>query len=61
VCWGVIAPLGDIWIYSQPAGKVFLQGIVATLTNSIAIGVVATLLLIAYGKTQTQNKKLTKE
>jgi len=61
VCWGVVAPLGDIWIYSQPAGKVFLQGIVATLTNAIAIGIVATLLLIAYSKTQSQNKKLTKE
>lgn len=61
VCWGVVAPLGDIWIYSQPAGKVFLQGIVATLTNAIAIGIVSTLLLIAYNKTQSQNKKLTKE
>ncbi len=61
VCWGVIAPLGDILIYSQPAGKVFLQGVTAMITNSIAIGIIATLLLVAYGKTQTQNKKLTKE
>lgn len=61
LCWGVLAPLGDIWIYSQPAGKVFLQGVTATITNSLAIGIVATLLLIAYGKTQNQDQKLTKE
>ncbi|GBG94197.1 membrane protein [Ligilactobacillus salitolerans] len=61
VCWGLIAPLGDIWIYSQPAGKVFLQGVTATITNALTIGIIATLLLIAYAKTQDQNQKLTKE
>lgn len=61
ICWGIVAPLGDILVYSQPAGKVFLQGVTATVTDILSVGVVGTLLISAYAKTQTQKQKLTKD
>ncbi len=61
LCWGILAPLGDILVYSQPAGKVFLQGITATVTDILSVGIVGTLLISAYAKTQTQKNQLTKD
>lgn len=61
ICWGIIAPLGDILVYSQPAGKVFLQGATATITDILSVGIVGTLLISAYAKTQVQKKRLTKD
>ncbi|ORM91551.1 MAG: ECF-type riboflavin transporter substrate-binding protein [Lentilactobacillus parabuchneri] len=61
LCWGIIAPLGDILVYSQPAGKVFLQGITATITDVLSVGIVGTLLISAYAKTQIQKNRLSKD
>jgi len=59
--WGLVAPVLDILIYSEPANKVFTQGIVAGLWNMVAVGVIGTLLLIAYAKTRTQKGSLSYE
>ena len=34
LCWGVIAPSGDILIYAEPYDVVFIEGIVAFATNT---------------------------
>ncbi|MEY8292746.1 ECF-type riboflavin transporter substrate-binding protein [Carnobacteriaceae bacterium 52-44] len=61
VAWGVVAPILDILIYSEPANKVFFQGIVSAGMNSVAVGVLGTLLLIAYANTRTKSGSLTRE
>jgi energy-coupling factor transport system substrate-specific component len=59
--WGLIAPTLDILIYAEPANKVYTQGIVAGLSNILTVGVLGTLLLVAYAKTRSQSNSLTKE
>lgn len=61
IAWIVVAPIGDIIIYSEPANKVFVQGISATLSNGITILVVGTLLLKAYAGTKIKKGSLRKE
>ncbi len=61
VSWLVIAPVGDILIYSEPANKVFLQGATAALTNSIAILILGTILLKAYAATKVKKGSLHKD
>ncbi|MBQ7886234.1 MAG: ECF-type riboflavin transporter substrate-binding protein [Clostridia bacterium] len=52
VCaWLVIAPVLDIMIYAEPAAKVFAQGGMAAVVNSITAVVVGALLCVAYSKT----------
>ncbi|MBS4204853.1 ECF-type riboflavin transporter substrate-binding protein [Lederbergia citrea] len=59
--WGLIAPTLDILIYAEPANKVYTQGIVAGLSNIVTVGVLGTLLLIAYAKTRVQSGSLKAE
>lgn len=59
--WVVVAPVLDIVIYAEPADKVFVQGLVAGISNIVTTGVVGTLLLIAYAKTIVKKGSLTKE
>lgn len=59
ISWLVIAPVGDILIYSEPQNKVFLQGATATITNSLAILILGTILLKSCLKL-TQQLKLRK-
>jgi energy-coupling factor transport system substrate-specific component len=59
--WIVLAPVLDIVIYAEPANKVFTQGAVACLTNVIIIGVLGTLLGIAYSKVSGKSSSLSKE
>lgn len=61
IAWGVVAPTLDILIYSEPANKVFFQGIVSAGVNSLAVGVIGTLLMVAYAKTQTKSGSLSRE
>lgn len=61
IAWGVIAPVLDILIYSEPANKVFFQGLVSAGMNSVAVGVLGTLLIVAYTKTQTKSGSLRRE
>lgn len=60
VAWVVVAPVLDIVIYAEPANLVFTQGLIAAIMNSISVGVIGTLLLIAYSKTRTQKGSLKK-
>ncbi len=57
----LIAPTLDIIIYSEPANKVYVQGIVSAISNSIATGVIGTILLVAYAATRTRSGSLKKE
>lgn len=59
--WFVLAPLLDILIYAEPANKVFVQGLFAGISNIITVGIIGTILLVAYAKTRTKSNSLTKE
>ncbi|PAV29768.1 ECF transporter S component [Virgibacillus profundi] len=59
--WGLLAPALDVLIYAEPANKVFVQGAVAGISNIITVGVIGTILLIAYAKTRSQSNSLSKE
>ena len=59
--WALIAPYGDILIYSEPASKVFTQGILSAIINSLTIAIGGSLLLAVYSKTRTQSGSLTKD
>jgi len=61
VVWGVIAPIGDILVYNEPANKVFTQGVVAGLANAVTVAVAGTLLLKLYAATRTKSGSLDKE
>lgn len=61
VAWILVAPVGDILIYSEPANKVFLQGVMAFASNSVTTCVLGSLLLVAYAKTRTQSGSLSAE
>ncbi len=50
VAWIVVAPVLDILIYAEPSDKVFSQGAVAFILNIIAIGILGSLLLVAYSR-----------
>ncbi|MGC4378330.1 ECF-type riboflavin transporter substrate-binding protein [Fictibacillus sp. Mic-4] len=56
--WFFIAPMLDILIYAEPANKVFVQGIVAGVSNMVTVGVLGTLLVAAYAKTRTKSGSL---
>lgn len=61
LAWGLIAPLGDIFIYSEPVAKVFTQGITAALVNALTVGIGGTILLAIYAKSQTAAGSLSKD
>lgn len=59
--WLLLAPALDIAIYSEPAGYVFTQGAFSAVSNSLATGIIGTLLLIAYAKTRTKKGSLSRD
>ena len=61
ISWGVIAPVLDILIYSEPANKVFAQGFVSAGLNSLAVGILGTILIAAYAKTRTKENSLKRD
>lgn len=61
VAFVVIAPIGDILIYSEPANKVFTQGVVAAVVNSIVTLILGTILLKAYAATKVKKGSLKKD
>lgn len=58
IAWLIIAPLGDIFIYSEPAAKVFTQGVVSASLNSISTAVLGTAIIAIYTRTQTKKDSL---
>lgn len=61
VAWIVVAPVLDIVIYAEPANKVFAQGATACVLNIVIIGILGTLLLVAYSKVGAKSGSLSKE
>ena len=61
ICWGGVAPVLDILIYSEPLDKLFAQGLFSGISNSVTTAIVGSLLCIAYAATQTKAGSLTKE
>ena len=59
--WILVAPVLDILIYQEPVSLVFTQGITAAIMNSISVGVIGTLLLIAYAAMRTKKGSLSKK
>jgi len=59
--WGAIAPTLDILVYSEPADKVYLQGIVAASLNAAVVLILGTLLAFGYSKTRTKAGSLKAE
>ena len=59
--WFLIAPALDVLIYAEPANKVFVQGVIAGISNIITVGVIGTILLISYAKTRNQSDSLSVE
>ncbi len=59
--WIVVAPVLDILVYAEPANKVFIQGVFAWLGNILIIGILGTILLLAYSKIAGKSGSLTKE
>ena len=58
ISWGLVAPVGDILIYAEPADKVFTQGLIAGAGNFVLTAIVGTLLLLGYAKTRTKTGSL---
>ncbi|WP_326717727.1 ECF-type riboflavin transporter substrate-binding protein [Vagococcus jeotgali] len=61
IIWIGIAPVLDILIYAEPANKVFTQGVLSFFVNTIAVGVVGTLLMKAYAASRTKKGSLSKD
>ncbi|AHU89375.1 ECF-type riboflavin transporter substrate-binding protein [Trueperella pyogenes] len=61
VAWLLVAPLGDILIYSEPTSKVFTQGAFAFASNSVVTCVLGTLILAIYARTRTGSGSLRQE
>ncbi|MCR5024991.1 MAG: ECF-type riboflavin transporter substrate-binding protein [Lachnospiraceae bacterium] len=61
IAWILVAPILDIAVYAEPASKVFIQGVFAFLGNIIIIGVLGTILLVAYSKVVGSGQSLEKE
>lgn len=61
VAWAVVAPALDILIYAEPANKVFVQGILASVGNIITVGVLGVILVTVYSKMKQQANSLARE
>lgn len=61
VAWFAIAPTLDILIYAEPSNKVYTQGLVAGIANIVTVGVLGTVLAVAYARTRTRRGSLTRE
>ena len=61
VAWIVVAPVLDILIYAEPASKVFAQGALAAVANSLTAVIVGAVLAAAYAKTIAKKGSLDKE
>lgn len=61
ICWGGVAPVLDILIYNEPLDKLFAQGLMASVANSIITAVVGSLLCVAYAASRPKAGSLNKE
>ena len=61
ISWVIVAPVLDIVVYAEPVNLVFTQGAVAAVLNSIAAGLIGSIILVLYSKTRSKKGSLTKE
>lgn len=61
IAFAVLAPLLDIAIYSEPANKVFTQGLFAVVGNVLIVAILGTLICVAYAKMMGKSSGLKKE
>lgn len=61
VAWILAAPILDILVYAEPTNKVFAQGAFAFLGNIITVGILGSLLGVAYSKVKSKSSSLSKE
>lgn len=61
LAWILVAPVLDIVIYAEPAGKVFAQGAWAFLGNIIIVGILGTLIAVGYSKIGGKSSSLSRE
>ncbi|RIY33889.1 ECF transporter S component [Psittacicella hinzii] len=59
--WSVVAPTLDIAFYSEPANKVYLQGIVSSISNALSVEIIGLALLLYYARTRTKSSSLSLE
>lgn len=59
--FGIVAPYLDVILYAEPFSKVLLQGIAASISNSITIAILGTYLISTYSKTRIKSGSLRKE
>jgi energy-coupling factor transport system substrate-specific component len=59
--WAILAPTMDILVYSEPANKVYLQGIISGVVNTVVTAVVGGILMKAYASTKTKEGSLKKD
>jgi len=56
LCWGVLAPLGDIVFYKEPAAKVFAQGLLIGAGAILSSVFLCPILLEIYSKIVSKKK-----
>ena len=61
ICWGLVAPLGDIIFYKEPASKVFAQGIFIGISAIVSTAIVTTIICKAFAASRAQSGSLKKE
>ena len=61
LAWFVVAPTLDIWIYAEPASKVYIQGALGGTGNMITVAILGTAILKSYAKTKIQTGSLDRE
>jgi len=61
ICWGVVAPALDILIYNEPVEKLFEQGLMAAVGNSVTTAIIGSILLAAYAAAKPKAGSLNKE
>ncbi len=61
LAWILVAPVLDIVIYAEPAGKVFAQGAWAFLGNIIIVGILGTLIAVGYSTIGGKTSSLSRE
>lgn len=61
ISWGVVAPVLDIVMYGEPAGKVFTQGIFTAISAIVATAIVGTLICKVYASSRPKKGSLNKE
>ncbi len=58
ICWIGVAPILDILIYAEAPSLVFVQGVVAFITNALSAGIIGTILLKLYSSTRASRGSL---